>query len=389
MERLIPGADCWWAVGTHRVARLPLDAMDARGRLQPEAASVLASAGLCQPADSDLYHVTVLITTRCNLGCSYCFQNTDLPESGPAGPSVRVPSLVLDDAATDRIMAFTRRQMTARGASKLDLVLFGGEPAMYPRACLGLLAAASELGLVRAAMYSNGTLLTPRVAGDFARAGLHQVQVTLDGDQPAHDTYRRTLGGRRTFHRILDNLAAVSAATDLQLTLRVNLTRESIGDAPALVRRLTDRLEPARFGLYFSLVFDPGIGFGESLQPSVALAQRVGGLYRQAVAAGFSVPSPRITPCLACGTFAGETGAVVNADGTLYSCWESAGKQGYDVGTVTDGYLPDEQIRPRWVACGYSSSAPPSGAQRFQDALDGILLDLQYDLGRLASAGAR
>src|SRR5919107_607560 len=169
MERLIPGATCWWAVGTHRVARLPLDAMDERGRLQPEAASALASARLCQPADPDLYHVTVLITTRCNLGCSYCFQNTDLPQSGLAGPSVRVPSLVLDDAATDRVMAFARWQMAARGASKLDLVLFGGEPAMYPRACLGLLSAASELGLVRAAMYSNGTLLTPRIAAELAR----------------------------------------------------------------------------------------------------------------------------------------------------------------------------------------------------------------------------
>jgi uncharacterized protein len=84
-----------------------------------------------------------------------------------------------------------------------------------------------------------------------------------------------------------------------------------------------------------------------------------------------------------CGFRDGRLGATVNADGTLYSCWESAGKPGWEVGTTETGYLPSEVTDPRWVACGYEARAKdPAAAARFQDAVDGQILDYLYSAGR-------
>jgi uncharacterized protein len=67
---------------------------------------------------------------------------------------------------------------------------------------------------------------------------------------------------------------------------------------------------------------------------------------------------------------------VVNADGTLYSCWESVGRPGYEVGTIGDGYR--DYPRDTWVHCGDlalsdDGQAPLVG---IHDEIDAGLLDL-------------
>jgi uncharacterized protein len=165
----------------------------------------------------------------------------------------------------------------------------------------------------------------------------------------------------------------------------VNLTGRSIRSADALVDRLAKRLDPRRFAIEFSLVIESGPGFTDTLTPSPALARRVGGLYVRALEAGFGAGLPILTKCGACGEFGGATGSVVNADGTLYSCWESAGKQGYEVGTITEGYASAEVIRPRWVSCGYgdTSGPDPVATGAYRDAVDATILDWLYAAGRL------
>jgi uncharacterized protein len=172
--------------------------------------------------------------------------------------------------------------------------------------------------------------------------------------------------------------------------LRVNLTGRSISSADALVGRLAERLDPQRFSIGFALVNDSGPGFADMLAPSPALARQVGGLYVRALEAGFGVSLPVLSKCGACGEFGGTTGSVVNADGTLYSCWESVGKQGYEVGTITAGYAPAEVIRSRWVSCGYEATTGPDSAatHTYRDAVDATILDWLYEAGRLSRRAA-
>jgi uncharacterized protein len=76
---------------------------------------------------------------------------------------------------------------------------------------------------------------------------------------------------------------------------------------------------------------------------------------------------------------------VVNADGALSSCWETAGKPGWEVGSVADGYLPGAQVRDRWIACEDMYQYPEDGRAQasFRDAVDAALLDYLDETGRL------
>ena len=101
---------------------------------------------------------------------------------------------------------------------------------------------------------------------------------------------------------------------------------------------------------------------------------------------GFRVSRPRAgVPCATCGFGDGRYGAVVNADGVLSSCWETAGKPGWEVGSVRTGYLPSARTRDRWVACGdlYRYSEDGAALASFRDTVDAALLDYLDQTGRL------
>jgi uncharacterized protein len=386
--RFIRGADCYWAVGQRRVSRVPLSGVTADGQPTDRALQQIKNARLSPAVDPGLYHMTVVVTTTCNLACSYCFQNTSPADQAHRRPPGRIPAAVVADDSVPAILAFGRRQMAQRGAGRLDLMLFGGEPTLYLDRCLRLLDGARELGLERASMISNATRLGAAAAAALERAGLQSVQVTLDGDAPVHDKLRITPGGRGTFWQILGNVEQAASSTSMQFMLRVNLTAQSIGTAEALVERLAARLDPGRFGISFALVNDSGVGFTETITPSPAVAVRVSELYRQAMSAGFKVSIPRTHQCIACDAVGGGTGAVINADGTLYSCWESAGKEGYEVGTISEGYAADEVVRSRWVSCGFEARSR-SDAQDFDDFNDRVsaaILDSLYAAGHMENS---
>jgi uncharacterized protein len=382
MFQLAPSTNCCWVLGYRGVYRVPLSAISVDGSLLPSYENHLRTLDRPPANQPAWYHLTVVITTRCNLACGYCFQNTGVAAARPGAAPARIPVTTLDDVATAEILDFCRRQMAEREAERLDLMLFGGEPTLRLDQCLGFLRGARELGLANAAMISNGTRLGPEAALALEQAGLRSVQVTLDGDAPVHDRIRTTVGGAGTFARILRNLALASARTSMRWVLRVNLTSESIGSADALIERLADQLEPARFAIAFALVHDSSAEYDDALAPSSALASRVSELYVQALEAGFDVKPPLLSKCGACGEFGGATGSVVNADGTLYSCWESIGKEGYEVGQISTGYAAAELIRSRWVACGYEAQ-PGAGDNAYRRKVDATILDWLYAAGRL------
>jgi uncharacterized protein len=380
--RLIQGESQYWAVGRNFVARVPPDRLGADGRPTPETAASLEARDRAMTPASEVFGLTVLVTTKCNLACSYCFQNAELPKPGGGSP-LRIPGSAVDDTKVADIMAFTRKRMAELGKTSVNLVLFGGEPTMYLDSCVRLLDGCRDLGLAGAAMISNGTLLTAPAAAALENAGLQWVQITLDGDKAEHDRSRITIGGRGTFEQILRNVEEASAKTALKWHLRVILNEDSIKSVDGLVGRLAARLEPGRFMMTFSLVYDVGLGYEKTMQHSADLGHRLAELHRQAIDAGFTVGAPRVVDCQFCAETGGTTGAVVNSDGSLYSCYHSAGQPGYDLGTVTAGYEPGK-VASRWVNCGYETEGVDEAAARLQgDIVDAAILDHLYAKGRL------
>jgi uncharacterized protein len=383
--RVLAGSRNWWFLGSGGVARLTARHLTEEGRLLPSAEQRLRDLGMYKVGEPRSFLLTVLTSTDCNLGCAYCFQNTGQDPTGGDRP----PRIAHARLSTDTITAalgLADRQMAARGLDKLKVLLFGGEPLLNPRGCLELLERAEDHGLTAASMISNATLLTPLLARKLWDRKLTQVQVTFDGDRDVHDhiRVRRSHGG--TFDGIVRNISRASDAVPLRWNLRVNVSHHNQDGIDALIDRLAASLDLSRCVIYFVRVGDVGVGYENGLLHTTGLAARFAGWYRHAIEAGFNVPRPGPREvCGTCGHGDGRYGAVVNADGTLSSCWETAGAPGWEVGTVHDGYLPAEQIRDRWVACedSYRFDEDAGTVASFQDTVDAALLDYLSETGRL------
>lgn len=76
---------------------------------------------------------------------------------------------------------------------------------------------------------------------------------------------------------------------------------------------------------------------------------------------------------------------MISADGTLASCWETAGKPDWEVGTAASGYLPADATRDRWIACEdlYRYDEDTRVLARFRDDVDATLLDYLDETERL------
>jgi uncharacterized protein len=385
--RILRGERNWWFLGpSGAVARLRDSHLTEGGALRPATEAKLRDHGLLSAAPPSTYSLTVLTSTHCNLGCGYCFQNTGQAENGGSRPP-RIGRNRLTSRTITSILDFTGRQMAASGLERLRILLFGGEPLLNPGGCLELLERAGDRGLTGAWMISNATLLTPSLAGRLAALGLDRIQVTFDGDRPDHDRIRISrASGEGTFDTIVGNIVRASEAAPLDWILRVNISQETIGGIDALIDRLAATLDPARCTLYFAHVGDVGVGYANDLLHTGALSDRFAAWQRAALEAGFTVSRPRAhRPCATCGYGDGRYGAVVSADGTLSSCWETAGKSDWQVGTVTDGYLPRAGTRPRWIGCQdlYQHADDARARAAFRDSVDAALLDYLDRTGRL------
>lgn len=339
----------------------------------------LAEEGLLSE-DHSTYGATVMLTTRCNLTCEYCYQNERLTERAPA----RIPTRTLAANQLDALTEFIRRQMATYEKSELSLLLTGGEPLLQFRTCLDLLEALTPLGLGAVQMFTNAVLLTPARAQALQQAGLTHLQVSFDRAQPDHDRYRKNRSGIGTYDRTLRNiLAALDVAPSVDYVARINVSASNVPGLEQLIDDLAGRLGTDRICLRFGLLDDIGIGFVDAPGSMGQVRDLLMPVVLLAVDLGFTVdPLASVEDCLYCGVVGGGSGCVINADGTLYSCWESVGRSGYEVGDINHGYLTPEQLSGRWVDCSYNVTTARhdrTALSALCDAIDLAVLDRTYE----------
>ena len=117
--------------------------------------------------------VSWMTTNKCNLTCKHCYQD--------ARPDACANELTTDEARTliDQIAA----------AGFKIMIFSGGEPLMRPD-IYDLVAYAAGKGL-RPVFGTNGTLITPEVAGRLKECGACAMGISLDSlDRAKHDSFR-------------------------------------------------------------------------------------------------------------------------------------------------------------------------------------------------------
>lgn len=142
------------------------------------------------------------VTRRCNLACQYCFTEKH-----------RRKRLEIELDLPDFKRLFD--EMSSLGVS--ELVIGGGEPTL--RADLfEILESARENDLVTS-ITTNGTLVTPEIAKQFASYSLRYIRVSLDGTEETNNSLR----GKGAYEKAVRGISMLQdAGNDVGLRMVLN-----------------------------------------------------------------------------------------------------------------------------------------------------------------------
>jgi uncharacterized protein len=278
--------------------------------------------------------LTIVPTLDCNFRCVYCF------------------SYARRERMSDKVQEALLRFVEARlpGSAGVSVTWYGGEPTL----CLNVVEALSAqlrglcerygVQYLPSDIITNGYLLTEKVAQRLKAAGITQAQVTLDGDRDTHNRRRPLRGGRGTFDRILDNVAAVRSILDIQI--RINIDRSNASTAVAALDALVEHgLQgmPAYFG-HVRPFTEACAGVASDCLSDREFGELNLALTRQAIARGFtSLRYPRLQMGGVCGADH-KLCYLVAPDGLIFKCWAQAslGPE-HSVGNIFDGQVTPVQ----------------------------------------------
>jgi len=160
-------------------------------------------------------------TNRCNLSCRHCYQHSS-------------PEALADELSLQEKLSLVDQMGRAHMAM---LAFSGGEPTLSPD-LLPVLDRARDYG-IHTTLATNGTTLTPELAGRLAEAGLRYVEISLDSVDPArHDAFRGRAG---LWRRSVAGAKAVVATEGLRLGIAMCVHRgnfEEVGEMIAFAEEL-------------------------------------------------------------------------------------------------------------------------------------------------------
>ena len=285
--------------------------------------------------DQDEIQLFYVPSYACNFNCSYCYQEG----YGQGG-------FENDPAVTAEFFSYIRNNFQNQ---QKYITLFGGEPLLGGagnRKFLVDFIRQCRENYLDLALVTNGYHLESYIAL-LSGTRIREIQVTLDGPEPVHNTRRQLKGGHETFSSIVRGIDAALAA-GLPVNLRVVLDRENIGSLPELAKYASDR------GWTQSPLFKTQLGRNYELHYCQSQQSRLYsriGLYKDLYnliqdnpvmldfhKPAYSVskflfengelPSPLFDSCPGC-----KTEWAFDYTGKIYSCTATVGKTDEELGT--------------------------------------------------------
>lgn len=163
-------------------------------------------------------NLIILPTYRCNFRCTYCYET--------------FPDVSMTNQTSDQIYAFVKELLV--DYSSLEVSWFGGEPMLEMETIVYLSEKFKKLcneqkKVFIANITTNGFLLTLENFKLLLRCNVRTFQITIDGLNVTHDSFRHLENGEGTYETIIANLLSISQniKTGLfQIVIRTNITRE-------------------------------------------------------------------------------------------------------------------------------------------------------------------
>ena len=226
------------------ISKLYCDTIEASDVLRYGRKSSSLPSHLLQFSEDKRPVVIMNITKRCNLKCVHCY----------AGSNDDRPS---DELSTDELM----RIIDSLAEFGCPVALFsGGEPLLHPD-IVKLAGHAVNSGM-RAVISTNGTLITPELAGELATVGLSYIGVSLDGGSDTHDLFRGVPG---SYDRTLIGLRN-AREQGIKTGLRFTITKRNVDEIPVVFDVLEQENIP-RICFYHLVYTGRGEGLIEEALP--------------------------------------------------------------------------------------------------------------------------
>lgn len=160
-----------------------------------------------------LQQVYLLLTRQCNLTCTHCIRS-----SSP-----------LQKEMMDKSLALRVLDSLHFHGSEAILMISGGEPTLHPD--FGEIVAAGLARFRQVVVNTNGLRLSPLVSACQHPAA--SIQVSVDGDETAHDQMR----GHGSFKRTIANIQQL-AEMNIPVTIATTVTKWNINTISSLDQAL-------------------------------------------------------------------------------------------------------------------------------------------------------
>lgn len=286
-------------------------------------------------------NLSFILTYKCNLSCSYCYQKS-LDD--------KLRTAVMSGEFVDNFFSNYFQQLFPKVPEKFSITLFGGEPLLPAnREAISRILAFTKEHSCRVMVATNTTTL-PSMADLIGpeKGMIQSVQVTLDGDRFMHDKNRIPVSGQPTFDA---TIAAIKQLIQLRasVSIRVHIHRDNLESAKKLVEYLEGEkiLGHPQVGLYFSPIntftsdqntAEDIKSFGQTFQ-KVAAKTKLPPSSLWYMNSLLEMQTKKILPKVRyCGVGSGKF-YVVDPFGDLYHCYEEAGHKDRRVGSFSQGKL--------------------------------------------------
>jgi len=163
----------------------------------------------------------LVVIRRCNLSCGYCSEFDKVSEP--------VPMHLLEE-----------RLEKLKSLGTFGISLTGGEPTLHPQ-LTDLISKCRHLGFLRTGMISNGFFLKPALIEALNRAGLQEMQISIDGvhandsTQKVLDNLKKRLEWLRDYARFSVTVSAVIGASPPQEAEEVVAFAAKMGFTPRVL----------------------------------------------------------------------------------------------------------------------------------------------------------
>ncbi len=299
---------------------------------------------------SKFLRFTIALTLDCNFSCQYCYQSQLVPFARPNTHKR------FDEEMLRAVLTATENLIKSERPHVLSITYYGGEPLLELKKLLEFSNAYKKMSKDYDLRYTsfvvtNGYLLTKNVAKKLVQSGVNSALVTLDGTQEFHDKYRPLKDGSGTFETIYRNIKEVTEIMDI--TLRINISKDSVGSVKKLIRRLA--ADGVKVDFDFQMIeVVPGLpsNFHDGLLTLEEFAKVEVDLYKEVFKCfpnyefnPFSEIKPARCDALCKNSF------VVEPDGKLYKCWGEVGSSRANVGKINlNGSISLNHRLDTWLA---------------------------------------